>query len=246
MIRRFACAGVVLALCACKPQAESTAETPPIPRAPATIAAPSTAPAALANDADPATADQSAESTFELPGAFAPDTSVVQLEQRFGKANVQVGDVPGAEGETSRGVILFPNDATQRAYLYYQDEDKPSGLQLVRVLDEGSRWHFADGVRIGMPLSRLVALNGKPIRFYGFDWDYGGTITDWNGGKLAPAGAKDAISLGIRLNRIEDAPDKSYPIGEGEFASGDRRYPKLGSIAIVGEISVSFPGEDDL
>jgi hypothetical protein len=29
------------------------------------------------------------------------------LRQRFGKANVHVADVPGGEGETSRGVILF-------------------------------------------------------------------------------------------------------------------------------------------
>lgn len=251
MIRSCAPALVLFALCACKPHATSIEAPPPTPATtaaplPASIETHSASLAGVANDADLAPADLSADATYLLPGAFAPDIRLEQLERRFGKANVQVGDVPGAEGETSRGAILFPDDPTRRAYLYFQDEEKLSGLQLVRVLDTNSRWHFADGVRIGMPLSELVAMNGKPIRFYGFDWDYGGVVTDWNGGKLAPAVQKDAISLGIRLGRVEDAPDNAYPSGDGEFASDDKRYPKLGSVAIVGEISASFPGEDDL
>ena len=238
-----------LALCACgqRPQ-PAAADATPLPSAatlpPAATPSPGSPPTpgsvAVANDALPATA------TYVLPGEFAPDTGIAQLESRFGKDNVRIGDVPGAEGETSRGAILFPDDPARRAYVYFQDEDKLSGLQLVRVVDASSRWRLASGVRVGMPLSELVALNGKPIRFYGFDWDYGGTITDWRGGALQPAQGKDAIFLGIRLNHLEDAPDHAYPIGEGEFSSDDRHYPKLGAIAIVGEVSAGFPGEDDL
>ena len=28
----------------------------------------------------------------------------------------------------------------------------------------------------------MEAANGKPFKFTGFDWDYGGTVTNWNGG----------------------------------------------------------------
>lgn len=246
---------LLIGLCACTPRTQPVAAASTPAPAPATtvLARPTTTtdvPSAslqgVERDADAAPADPSVDSTFQLPGAFAPDIRVEQLQQRFGKPNVRPDEVPGAEGETSHGVILFPDDPTRRAYLYFQDEDKLSGLQLVRIVDESSRWHFANGVRVGMPLSKLVALNGKPIRFYGFDWDYGGAITDWRGGKLQPAQGKDAVTLGIRLNRSEDAPEGSYPIGEGEFSSDDRHYPQLGSIAIVGEISAGFPGEDDL
>lgn len=245
---------LLIGLCACTPRTQpaaaartpAPAQAPTVPAAPTTTDLPSASLQGVDRDADAAPADLSADATFQLPGAFAPDIRVEQLQQRFGKANVRADEVPGAEGETSHGVILFPDDPTRRAYLYFQDEDKLSGLQMVRIIDESSRWHLANGVRVGMPLSRLVALNGKPLRFYGFDWDYGGAITDWRGGKLQPAQGKDAITLGIRLNRIEDAPEGSYPIGEGEFSSDDRHYPKLGSIAIVGEVSAGFPGEDDL
>ncbi len=95
-----------------------------------------------------------------------------------------------------------------------------------------------------MPLSKLQALNGRPIRFTGFDWDYGGAISDWNGGRLQPDD-KAPQRRGISLNH-RDGADGAYPMGEDTFSSDDRRYPHLGTVVIVGEISISFPGEDDL
>ncbi len=117
--------------------------------------------AGVAEDADATPANLGDAGTYRLPGLFAPSTSVSWLRQRFGKANVHVADVPGGEGETSRGVILFPDDAARRAYLYFQDEKRLRGLSMVRVMDEGSRWQLDNGVAIGMPLSRLQALNGR-------------------------------------------------------------------------------------
>jgi hypothetical protein len=233
---------LALALCACgpRPQGDGTAtQAAPIP--PARVSAPTRA---LAEAASVAIADPVADRSYALPGEFAPDTGIRQLERRFGKDNVRIGEVPGAEGETARGVILFPDDPTRRAYLYFEDSQELAGLQLVRVVDEGSRWRLDNGIGIGTPLAKVVAMNGKPIRFFGFDWDYGGAITDWNGGKLAPA-PDDPVIRQARLTHAE-APGGSYPSGEGEFASDDPRYPRLGGIAIVGEISASFPGEDDL
>jgi hypothetical protein len=64
--------------------------------------------AGVAEDADATPANLRDAGTYRLPALFAPSTSVSWLRQRFGKANVHVADVPGGEGETSRGVILFP------------------------------------------------------------------------------------------------------------------------------------------
>ena len=226
-----------LGLCACGPRGQ------PAPQAPDPTPAATPAPPASARPAV-AMAQAPAAESYVLPGDFAPDTRVAQLEQRYGKDAVRVGDVPGAEGETVHGAILFADDPSRRAYLYFEDAEALRGLQLVRVLDDGSRWHFADGIGIGTPLSRLVAMNGKPIRFLGFDWDYGGAVTDWNGGALAPAVDKPVIRQ-IHLNH-RDAPSEAYPSGDSEFASDDPRWPRLGDVAVVGEIAVSFPGEDDL
>ncbi len=185
--------------------------------------------------------------SFVLPGRFAADTTVADLEQWFGKANVRVGELPGAEGDTVRGVLLHPDDATRRAYLYFQDEDTLRGLHMVRIVDAASSWRVEPGVRIGMPLTDLLRINGKPIGFFGFDWDYGGHVTDWNGGALAPRDG-EMIRRTFRLDLPQDArgdtPYRNLPIGDGEFRSDDPRFSDLKMV--VGEMGVSFPREDDL
>ena len=181
-----------------------------------------------------------------LPGAFSPDTDLDALRVRFGKQAVQVGEVPGAEGEGFRGVILFPQDATRRAYLYFQDQQALRGLSRVRVVDPGSRWRLDDGVVVGMTLAELVKRNGKPIRYLGLDWDYGGAIDDLAGGALAHT-PDNGVMRGWRLGPADiDVANASYPVGEGSFSSDDPRYPRQGESVAVSELWVSFPGEDDL
>jgi len=191
---------------------------------------------------------QARADAFVLPGAFAADTTVADLQQRYGKANVRIGELPGAEGEVHRGVRLFPDDPARQADVYFQDERSLRGLSLVSIRNEGSRWTLDNGIRIGQSLANLVALNGAPIVFTGFDWDYGGYVSDWSDGKLQD-GDGDAVQSSVRL-RIREAGDKraqgAYPMGDGEFRSDDPAYPKLGGLAEVGQISVTFPGQDDL
>lgn len=210
------------------PPAEPVAATPANP-SPVTSSAPVVATV-------PATSD------YQLPGDFGPHTDRAALERRFGAANVRAGDVPGAEGETSRGIVLFPEDPTRRAYLYFEDEKALRGLSSVGVFDMPSEWRLDNGVRIGMPLAELIALNGKPIEFTGFDWDYGGAISNWNGGRLQPA--EDApVARVVRLGHAEpeaEAEADAYPMGDATFSSDDPRYPRLGRIARVDEIGVSF------
>jgi hypothetical protein len=230
---------LVLAACVQRPQSSAADAIPARPAATIPTPSPATpeAPATTATDLP-------VDATYALPGAFAPDTGIEQLERRFGKQNVRIGEVPGAEGERVDGVILFPDDASRRAYLYFEDAQRNTGLSLVRVFDEGSRWHLDNGIGLGTPLSKLVAMNGKPIRFLGLDWDYGGAISDWGGGRLDPG--NDPMRRSMTLGARADIGDQLYPMGDGEFASDDPKYPDLGTDLVVDGISVSFPGEDDL
>lgn len=224
-------------VCACNAQPRSQATAAPSPATTTQAASPATATSAAATALP-------AEAGYVLPGDFAPDTDVGQLERRYGKANVQVGKVPGAEGERVDGVTLFPEDASRRAYLYFEDAQRNTGLSLVRVFDEGSRWRLDNGIGIGTPLSTLLAMNGKPIRFYGLDWDYGGAISDWGGGRLDPD--KASVRRGMTLGARADIGERPYPMGDAEFRSDDPEFPDLGGDLVVDEISVSFPGGDDL
>ncbi len=232
-------AAFALAACGAAEAPASDATPSPSSNAAAQPTSTSAAPAAAPSPARTA--------TFVLPGDIVATTRLSDLRALYGASNVVAGEVPGAEGETAQGAILFPEDAARRAYLYL-DGDR---VQSVRVSDQPSSWKLDNGIGIGTPLAELVARNGRPIRFYGMEWDYGGTISDWGGGALDPVGSagsgEPAVFRRIALSTREDIGETRYPLGDGEFSSTDKAYPTLGKDLVVGEIGVSFDDgrEDD-
>jgi hypothetical protein len=213
------------------------------PSAPSQPEAPA-ATAAAAETATDAAKPPAVEERWILPAGLSPATTLQDLQQRFGEANVSAREIPGAEGESMRGVVLFPDDPTRRATLYFQDPEHLQGLSMISVDEADSRWKLPSGIGIGASLADVQSRNGGPFTFSGFDWDYGGTITDWRGGKLQPANDK-AVSERMQLRMPEGGSgDTPYPMGDSEFSSADPRWKDLG--IAVGGISVGFPGEDDL
>ncbi|HTA65601.1 MAG TPA: hypothetical protein VK753_08855 [Xanthomonadaceae bacterium] len=182
---------------------------------------------------------------FVLPGAIDADTGLADLRRIYGAANIREGDLPGGGDETVRGVILFPGDPKRRAYVYFQDARAMTGLSMVGVLDRDSLWRSAQGVRIGMPLPELVALNGKPFEFFGFEGVYGGWISDWLDGRLASIG--DGMSLRVRLSHRVFPKDVSYrDLPYENFRSFRSDQPQLARMqVVVDEITLNMPGEDD-
>jgi hypothetical protein len=231
------CLGLVL-LCSCRPAAHD--DTATSENAPATTTAGPSASKAPTQPQAPATVP----ATWILPGGFAPDTTLQNLQRRFGAGNAKAQEIPGAEGESFRGVLLFADDPTRRATVYFQDPQNLLGLALVSIDEDHSEWKLASGVGIGTSLAELRRINGAPFTFSGFDWDYGGTIIDWHGGKLAPASDEEVFAR-VQLRMPQgDVGDKAYPQGDLRFSSDDPRWKDLH--ITVGGIGVSFPGEDDL
>jgi len=190
-------------------------------------------------DATPA--DLNADSTYLLPGFFNAKVTLDNLRRRFGATNVRVGKVAGAEGEEFNGIILFGGDPQRRAEVFFADEAKQRGIGSIRVSGAKSRWHFDNGLRLGVTLAELVAKNGAPISYSGLDWDYGGAISDWHGGRL------EALSRGfppksIGLTHAENAA--GFPTGEGTYRSDDKKYANALSVVYVGTLSVGFEDPD--
>ncbi|QWF18411.1 hypothetical protein [Lysobacter capsici] len=241
-------AAIALSLCALLSACERHAAMPA--PAPAAATTPSPATTASAQTAAAITTEPAAQAVSEyvLPGALAPDVGPERLKQLFGAANVRIDDhLPGPEGEDFRGVILFADDPGRRAVLHYQDEQQLRGLAFVSVRESDTRWRLDNGIVMGMRLSELARLNGKPIRFSGMGWDYGGTVTDWNGGKLASRDG-DPVMRGARLGMVPGSSTQAdaVPSSDADYASDDPKFPRQGELLRVEELSVSFPGEDDL
>jgi hypothetical protein len=212
--------------------------------APAKDAAkPAASPTDSATDADAKPADLAADATYRLPGLLRRDSTLDALRQRFGAQHVTVAEIDGAEGETSRGIVLFADDPKRRAEIFPQDDATMRGIASIRVSGKTSRWHLDNGLRLGMTLAELVAANGKPVTFNGLDWDYGGGILDWNNGRLA-TGKNDAVFRSVSLSHDEETEADSFPLGDGEFRSDDPRYPKQGKALFVGQVMISFVDAD--
>ncbi|WP_315759196.1 MULTISPECIES: hypothetical protein [unclassified Bradyrhizobium] len=171
--------------------------------------------------------------TCTLPVA-ATDT-VKSLKQRYGDEAV-VQDLPGAEGETYKGLVLFPRALDRRIEVAFIDDKiaTVSGLTL-RDTAKTSRWSVA-GITIGASLAAVQKANGKPFVVSGFGWDYGGFVTDFkNGtlGRILPGGC----SITVRFGKDKDPPRALS--GDGVKVSSDN--PALVKFApVVTEIGINF------
>ncbi|QKZ14743.1 hypothetical protein [Spirosoma sp. KUDC1026] len=171
----------------------------------------------------------------ERVGPIQFTTSEADLLRRFGPSVVTAGDtIYGAEGEEFVGTTLYKGTVDE-VQILYQDSSGRLHPELILIRptttdDEGNplpnlaptRWQTADGLRIGTQLSELEKRNGKPFKLWGFGWDYGGNISDWQGGKMSlPAGESLlALTLGPPAT-LTTAQEKAYGqvMGDSEFLS---------------------------
>ncbi len=193
-----------------------------------------------------AATDSPPDSAFVLPGAFSEQTSVADLEALFGKSNVTIADVPNAVTGTSRGIVLFPDDPTRRAYVNFYEEEPLQHLSSITVKDAGSRWRGKLGVQIGTSFAALRERNGAEFWFYGFDDQDEASVRDtWN------AGALDVTEGDVALLRRRPAParrrgsDARVPRGYDQFSSDDPRYPALGESVEVSAITAWSSLDDE-
>ena len=228
----FACV-----LCACTPEVQQQ----PVAKPPAAATAkPLPAPAKV-EAAKPVAVPES----WELPGDLGPLTTRLQLDARFGKANVREESFPGAEGIGSYpALVVFPDDPRKRLELVLDGDNPDAPIQELRVTSMDSTWHDASGLRPGMTLAELVELNGAPVSFYGLEWDYGGTVQDWHGGKLANA-VGNKLFHRVTLSASKAVGDRALPSGDTTFRSDDGKWPDIGKDMIVAELGISWPHEGE-
>ena len=196
-----------------------------------------TVPDTAAVSADAKANAPSAEPTASsaLENLLKPDDTLDSAKARLGENNVAVRELSGIEGETFQGWILYPDDPMREIEVIPDEAGKhPIAL---RISAPNSAWKRADGVRIGTTTAELQAMNGKPFKFYGFDWDYGGAITDWNGGAMA-SGKTPRGGLSLCPPEQTDEPIADYPSGDQEFSSDDPRL--VPHPAVVCEFTVNL------
>ena len=167
---------------------------------------------------------------------IARDDPETSLKLRFGKEAV-VQDLADAEGETYKGLVLFPNAADRRIEVSFSEDNARRVSRLaLRDTAKTSRWSV-NGITIGSSLLDVQKANGRPFLVNGFEWDYGGLVTDWKGGALGrPLQGGCTVAIGFDKNA---AAPKSL-LGDGVTVDSDNAA-LLKWAPRVREIGVNFP-----
>ncbi|MEP0190617.1 MAG: hypothetical protein ABJP70_08345 [Erythrobacter sp.] len=163
----------------------------------------------------------------------ADDTGKTLVE-RYGK-DAKVEMLSGPEGTQVAGVVLWDGDPKRVIEVGFFD-DARTELGFVRFF-EGSDWTLAE-LETGDTLERVIDINNKPIKFYGFEWDYGGGVTDLGGGALDSIGS---CSVGMRLAYDIEGGSliPNSLIGDREVSSTEPEVDK--AHILVNELSIGFP-----
>lgn len=147
----------------------------------------------------------------------AGDTEA-ELARRYGRANVRRDSLPGAEGETVYGSVLFPRDPRRTLYVYWVDGPPFRRVESVRPAPTATAWVVWPGLAVGTRLTDVERLNGRPFRLSGFEWDYGGLVSTWRGGRLQALLRERRDSLFVGVGFRPNGPTRRVS-GEGEFSS---------------------------
>ncbi len=166
----------------------------------------------------------------ERVGLIRANTTEAEAEQYYGIDNIKMQEVPIAEGDAREGVLIFPGTKNELEIVW--DIAANFGQpDFIRISQDDTDWKTQEGITVGTTLEALEKINGKPFKFYGFGWDYGGLVTNWNGGKL------NSYLLVALIPQNFDKLDATLQ-GEVELSSDDPKVRELQ--AKIGSIVITF------
>jgi hypothetical protein len=163
-------------------------------------------------------------------GLLEAGMPMARVEREYGSVEIEARELPAGEGTTVPGYVLFPG--TQDEFFVELGSDKQP--ERIRISEPRSRWTGAEsGLEIGTLLHELEKMNGQPFEFRGFGWDYGGTVTDWRGGRLGDVN----VRLGYAPERLDGRISRDSLLGDRPLMSDREELQGLG----ISVREISFP-----
>lgn len=166
----------------------------------------------------------------EQVGRIKANFNSSDIYKTFGKENVLETEIGLGEGETKKGLLVFPKTSNEIQILF-QGNEEMTKIETIRIKGINSKWITDSKIKVGTTLEELVAANEKDFNFYGFEWDYAGKLANWNGGKL-----NDKLS--VFLEATNEEPVFPHLLGDKEFSTD---HPKAREAGLkVSEILIEF------
>lgn len=170
-------------------------------------------------------------------GPFGPGTTLASLKAAFGDDAVKEEELYGPEAIAYPGIVIHGADPARRIEVALPDpQGEGPRFGWVTVRGTGSRWALPSGITVGSSIADVAAANGGPFKFSGLGWDYGGAVTDWQGGAL---GQDQACQVQIVFGLPENAGELDNSIlGDTIVSSTDPALANAG--IVVSEVGISW------
>ena len=160
-------------------------------------------------------------------GAISSKTTEGALVRMYGRKNVTHGTLDIGEGETMPATILFADIPLQRLEIAWKDEPARTLPARIQIQGEKSLWKTSQGITLGITLKSLEKLNGGSFTLAGFGWDYSGTVTSWNKGRLEGDMKNVVVRLGPAVSSETPSADEESVEGDAEFPSSHSSMQKV-------------------
>lgn len=167
--------------------------------------------------------------TINSVGAITKNTTQKDLIKKYGAKNVTKDTIYLGEGVFKIGTRLFA-DTDDELLIHWKNKTPKF------IIIKGKNWKTKEGITIGTTLKTLESLNVEPFILLGLGWDYGGTITNWNNGKLQ----KNILlqHFYIQLSNTELNSSIKKVLGDIEFKSSNANFKTLN--LIVSQLKLKF------
>lgn len=139
--------------------------------------------------------DESEKFTVENLGKMTHS----QIQDFYSEADIEEGTDMMEEGTVERAYTVLYPDTPDELLITWKDEDRTE-IEKIHFSGDG-KWTTENGIKVGTSYDALNKLNGKPISFYGFGWDYSGAVV-WNGGKFEKSGLH--VFLAPEAGNVQD------------------------------------------
>lgn len=172
--------------------------------------------------------DVAVDEDLSLTCARFAGMSLDAVRATYGAENVVEQTLPGVEGESYVATVLFPNDPARRLEIVWRDSGKTAPASVIAT-GAGSLWVGPQGLSVGDAIGDIERANGRPFQLWGFGWDYGGWVSDWQGGAFAAAdGCNVRARFQARSNPGAASGDAAFMSNDAAVRSADPAVSEFG------------------
>ncbi len=170
--------------------------------------------------------------TADQFGTITKTTNYQELITLFGKDKLTDETHTGAEGMGSYKVTIVYKRTPLEMTITWAENEWHKTIAIVECAQRKSPYYTKDSLQVGSTLLSILKINKAAVNFYGFGWDYGGTIISYNKGALAKSK--------VHFTLAWDGKNDTTLSGDGELNSKMLKVSKRAAQVYIASMQVVF------